>query len=166
MAERLAVPPRLTFTITFGLSGSGKTTITSGRLLADETACTIRVRSDVERKRLFGLAPDADSGGAIYSLDANAKTYARLAELARQVLADSWPVIVDAAFLRRNERRTFRAVAAAEGIPFSIMACAAPDEELRRRLLARAGDASEADVTVLEQQLARMEPLDEAERED
>jgi uncharacterized protein len=166
MAERLAVPPRLTFTITCGLSGSGKTTASSARLLADETACTIRVRSDVERKRLFGLAPDADSGGAIYSSDANVQTYARLAELARQGLADGWPVIVDAAFLRRAERQAFRAIAAADGIPFSIMACEAPDEELRRRLAARSGDASEAGVAVLEQQMAWMEPLDEAERKD
>lgn len=166
MAERLAVPPRLTFTITFGLSGSGKTTASSARLLADETACTIRVRSDVERKRLFGLAPDADSGGAIYSSDANVKTYARLAELARQVLTDGWPLIVDAAFLRRAERRTFRAIATADGIPFDIMACEAPDEELQRRLLGRTGDASEAGVAVLEQQMAWLEPLDEAERED
>jgi hypothetical protein len=166
MAERLAVPPRLTFTITFGLSGSGKTTASSARLLADETASTIRVRSDVERKRLFGLAPDADSGGAIYSSDANEKTYARLAELARRVLADGWPAIVDAAFLRRAERRAFSAIAAADGIPFDVIACDAPVEELRRRLLARTGDASEAGVAVLDQQLAWLEPLDEAERED
>jgi aminoglycoside phosphotransferase family enzyme/predicted kinase len=166
LAERLAVPPRLTFTITFGLSGSGKTTATSARLLADETACTIRVRSDVERKRLFGLAPDADSGGAIYAPDANVQTYARMAELARQVLADGWPVIVDAAFLRRAERQAFHAIASADGIPFSIMPCEAPDEELHRRLQARTGDASEAGVAVLEQQMAWLEPLDEAERED
>lgn len=164
MAEKLGVPPPLTFTITFGLSGSGKTTASSARLLADDTAATIRVRSDVERKRLFSLAPDADSGGAIYSPEATARTYDRLAELARQALADGWPVIADAAFLKRAEREEFRRLAANLGIPFAILACEAPAAELRRRLLARSGDASEATVTVVDQQLAWMEPLSAEER--
>ncbi|HZV53680.1 MAG TPA: AAA family ATPase [Rhodocyclaceae bacterium] len=164
MAERLGVPPRLTFAITFGLSGSGKTTASSARLLADETAATIRLRSDVERKRLFGLAPDADSGGTIYTSEATTRTYARLAAVARQVLADGWSVIVDAAFLKRAEREEFHAIATHWHAPFAILACEAVPDELRRRLRARAGDASEATVAVLEQQLAWVEPLTGSER--
>ncbi len=164
LAERLGVPPRLTLTITFGVSGSGKTTASSARLLADASAATIRHRSDVERKRLFGLSADADSGGTIYSADASARTYARLAGLARATLADGWPVIVDAAFLRRDERRAFAAIAGDLGIPFGILACAAPMDDLRRRIEARREDASEATTAVLEQQQDWIEPLDEAER--
>ena len=164
LAGRLGVPPRLTLTITFGLSGSGKTTASSARLLADTTAATIRWRSDVERKRLFGLDADADSGGAIYSADASARTYARLAELARATLADGWPVIIDAAFLKRDERRAFAAIAQRLNIPFGILACAAPVDALRRRLDARQGDASEATAAVLEQQQEWLEPLDDAEQ--
>ncbi len=163
MAECLGVSPPLTLAITFGLSGSGKTTVSSARLLADESASTIRIRSDVERKRLFGLAPDADSGGAIYTPQATARTYARLADLARQALADGWSVIVDAAFLKRAERAAFRALAGERGMPMRILACEAPMPELRQRLDARASDASEATVAVLEQQLAWQEPLDAAE---
>lgn len=164
LAETLGVPPRLTLTITFGLSGSGKTTASSARLLADAAAATVRLRSDVERKRLFGLAPDADSGGAIYAPDATTRTYAHLAALARRTLADGWPVIVDAAFLRRAERDGFRRLAGAAGVPFAILACEAPPEELRRRLTARSGDASEATVAVLERQLQWHEPLTAVER--
>lgn len=164
MAEGLTSPPPPRLTITFGLSGSGKTTTSSARLLADETASTVRIRSDVERKRLFGLAPDAGSGGAIYGADATLRTYARLAELSRQALADGWPVIVDAAFLKRAEREAFRALASELHAPFSILACEAAPDELRRRLAARSGDASEATVAVLEQQLHWAEPLTDAER--
>jgi predicted kinase len=133
-------------------------------LLADEAATTIRLRSDVERKRLFGLAPDADSGGTIYSAEANLKTYGRLAALAADALAAGWSVIVDAAFLKRAERDDFRRLAAGLGVPLSILACAAPAEELRRRLMERRGDASEADGRVLAAQLEWLEPLGEEER--
>ena len=164
MAERLGVPPRLTFAITFGLSGSGKTTTSSALLLADETASTVRLRSDVERKRLFGLAPDADSGGAIYTAAATTRTYARLAALAAMALEHGWPVIVDAAFLLRRERDQFRALAVAKGAPFRILECEAPLDELHRRLGARTADASEATADVLARQVGWLEPLDPAER--
>lgn len=163
MAETLTARTPPTLTITFGLSGSGKTTRSSELLLADARAATVRLRSDVERKRLFGLAPDADSGGAIYGTEATAQTYGRLAELARKALGDGWSVIVDAAFLRRAERAAFRRLAHDARVPFAILACTAPADDLRQRLAARAGDASEADAEVLERQFGWLEPLDEAE---
>ncbi len=163
MAELLAAPPPPALSITHGLSGSGKTTASTARLLGDQAAATIRLRSDVERKRLFGLAPDADSGGTIYGADATARTYARLAELAGGILADGWPVIVDAAFLKRAERDAFRRMAAERGVPFAILACAAPVDELRRRLADRRGDASEATQEILRQQIGWLEPLAEEE---
>ncbi len=165
MAGLLAAPPPPGLTITHGLSGSGKTTTSTARLLDDGAAATIRLRSDIERKRLFGLAPDADSGGAIYGADATARTYARLAQLAAQILADGWSVIVDAAFLKRAEREEFRRLAADRGAPFSILACAAPIDELRRRLAGRQGDASEATPEVLRRQLDWLEPLGDGERQ-
>jgi hypothetical protein len=122
----------------------------------------------VERKRLFGLAPlarsDSPQDAGIYTAEANTRTYARLRELARDLLAAGWPVIVDAAFLRRAERADFRALATELGVDFGILATTAPAEELRRRLGARSGDASEATVAVLEQQLNWFEPLDADER--
>jgi hypothetical protein len=162
--------PAPTLVVTCGLSGSGKTTASSARLL-DQTlkgaGNIVRLRSDVERKRLFGLAPQQNSGsaldGGIYTAEATARTYARLRTLASDLLAAGWPVIVDAAFLRREERATFRALAAELGIGFAILATEAPAEELRRRLVARSGDASEATLEVLEKQLAWFEPLDDAE---
>jgi hypothetical protein len=164
MAETLNVPTPASLTITFGLSGSGKTTASKSRLLADARAATIRLRSDVTRKRLYGLAPDAASGGGIYGPEANVRTYDHLRTSAATILADGWPVLVDAAFLKRAERDNFRALAATLRIPFVILACEAPVDELRRRLNARTGDASEATAAVLEQQVQWVQPLGDDER--
>ena len=76
-------------------------------------------------------------------------------------------MIVDAAFLRRHEREAFAALAAEAQVPFHVLACEAPVEELRRRIAARqaaGGDASEATLAVLEQQLGWLEPLQPSER--
>jgi len=169
LAGRLAAPPPPALTITHGVSGSGKSLAARARVLGDARCATVRLRSDVERKRLFGLDALAASGSAldagIYTPEAHAATYRRLAELATTALQAGWSVVVDAAFLRRAERDAFRHLAASEAVAFSILACEAPVEELRRRIAARKGDASEATLAVLEKQLGWVEPLaaDEAE---
>ncbi len=172
LAEGLIVPPKPGITITHGLSGCGKTRASARLVLADPAAATLRLRSDVERKRLFGLAETARSGpaidGGIYGQDANRRTYRRLLDLARQTLAAGWSVVVDAAFLKRAERDVFRALAAETGAGFSILAPRASDEQLRARIaarLAKGRDASEATLEVLERQRAWIEPLDEEERD-
>ena len=171
LALRIAEPPAPTLVITCGLSGSGKTTASTARLLDPERPAAgslLRLRSDVERKRLFGLAARDSSrsppDGGIYTVEATARTYARLLDLARDLLAAGWPVIVDAAFLKRAERDCFAALAAGLGAGFNILACEARPDELRRRLLARSGDASEATVDILDRQLAWFEPLGAAEQ--
>jgi hypothetical protein len=131
LAARLTVPPAPTLTITCGPSGCGKTLATNRRLASADFLTTVRMRSDVERKRLFGLAPEADSGGAIYTVEATARTYARLAELAEGAITSGWSAIVDAAFLKRAERDAFRALAEKLGVPFAILAPTAPADELR-----------------------------------
>jgi uncharacterized protein len=151
--------------ITHGLPGSGKTTFAQEAL---ERLGAIRIRSDVERKRLFGLAPlEASRGGEdIYSANATRRTYARLHELAQIALIAGFPVIVDAAFLRRGEREDFRALAREMRVPFAIASLSAPNDVLRSRLAqrqARAQDASEADTGVLAMLQAAQEALDAAE---
>jgi aminoglycoside phosphotransferase family enzyme/predicted kinase len=165
LAWRIAVPPAPTLTITCGLSGAGKTTASTARLLDARRAdagSLIRLRSDVERKRLFGLDAGQASGslpdGGIYTIEANTRAYERLHALARQLLAAGWPVIVDAAFLRRAERDAFRRLACELGVEFSLLYASAPVDQLRQRILARRGDASEATVEVLERQRGWFEP--------
>jgi uncharacterized protein len=131
----------------------------------------IRARSDLERKRMHGLAPSARSGSGLgtglYGAAASQRTYAALAEIADRLLRNGQNALIDATFLRRDERLDFRQIAAANAARFAILDCAAPPDELRRRIRARARrgrDASEADLDVLEQQLLTAEPLDRAER--
>jgi uncharacterized protein len=168
LAVALAVGADARLAITHGLPGSGKSFVSQAVL---ETAAAIRVRSDVERKRLFGLGAAEPSrervAGGIYDAATTARTYARLHEVARIALGAGWPVVVDAAFLQRSERAHFSALAGALGTPFTIFDCRAAWPLLRERLRqrgARGGDASEADEAVLERLSAVDEPLDEHER--
>ena len=166
LAEQLvqARPARLI--ITHGLAGCGKTVASTRLLRSDPHAATLRLRSDVERKRLFGLDARQHSGsppgGGIYAPDAHARTYAHLYDQAAMLLRAGWSVVVDAAFLRRAERDRFRALAAELELPCAILAPEAGPEVLRERILARERrglDASEATLAVLAQQMQWIEPL-------
>jgi hypothetical protein len=170
LAEQIASPPKPNLIITHGLAGCGKTTAANNLLLRDSFGCTIRLRSDVERKRLFGFAAAEKSssplGGGIYVQEAHQLTYHRLHDLAKELLIAGWSVIVDAAFLKRLERADFRALASQTGAEFFILAPQVSPAELRARILDRlekGHDASEATIEVLEHQMATFDPLDKDE---
>ncbi len=149
--------------LTYGLSGSGKTH--HARWLAAQSGF-IHLRSDIERRRLAGLAldeaSDSELARGIYSAPMTRATYARLASLSDAVLAAGYSVVVDASFLDADERAPFVALARARGAQFHILVCEAPTDELRRRISARAArgdDASEATLEVLAQQQRQLVPL-------
>jgi aminoglycoside phosphotransferase family enzyme/predicted kinase len=159
-AESATRPTQPMLVVTTGLSGSGKSWL-AGRLLAPLEA--VRLRSDVERKRLAGLPADAASTGSIYSAAMTRRTYARLAELARSALRSGFSVIVDAACLLRAEREAFRRVAAGVGVPFRLLSVSAEPAVLRARIdqrLDAGSDPSEATVEVLARQRGFAEVLD------
>jgi aminoglycoside phosphotransferase family enzyme/predicted kinase len=154
--------------ITHGLSGSGKTWLTQ-RLL--ERTDVIRLRSDVERKRLFGLAALERGGAAeqqgIYRPQASEATYRHLLAIADRLVCWGYTVVVDAAFLQAGQRALFADFAAGAGIPFRILHCEADPEVQRqrvRRRSERADDASDADLAILDYQLEQQEPLGAEER--
>lgn len=163
LATAFAHRPSPVLMITHGLSGSGKSRI-AGELMQQFGA--VRIRSDVERKRMRGLPSSADTGSAvaagIYSAEATQRLYHHLAELARNILEAGQTVIVDAAFLQRPQRDLLRKIASTCAAPFLIVSVTASKEilcdRIRQRCLA-GGDPSEADVAVLEHQLATQEPL-------
>lgn len=146
--------PRLL--ITLGLSGSGKSTV-AAQLLPVTGA--VRLRSDVERKRLFGLQALQRSdalGLSLYTPEATRRTFDRLHEQAAAALRAGWPVVVDAAFLRRGERDRFQALARSLGLPFGVLYCHCDPALMRSRIQARQArgdDASEATPEVLQSQL-------------
>jgi hypothetical protein len=157
--------------ITHGLSGSGKTTVTQHLM---QKPGAIRLRSDVERKRLAGLEALERSGSGVgqqlYALDTTRRTYEHLARQAAGMLDAGWPVIVDATFIARWQRQLLREQARSRGVIFRILDFPVPVATLRARILqrSRAGnDASEADLAVLQHQLDTEEPLgadEQAER--
>lgn len=149
--------------ITHGLPGSGKSTISQ---FAIEHFLAIRLRSDVERKRLFGLHSQenggVDHGKEMYSTHFSRLTYKRLLELASKILAAGYSVIVDAAFLKKEDRDQFQKLAQNMAVPFAILSIRASDEKLKSRILQRQSklnDASEADLAVLEHLKATQDEL-------
>ena len=160
LAERLSAPARGAIVMTCGVSGSGKSHAAAG-LTGPLPA--VRIRSDVERKRLLGLSAGEDAtalGGYAESL--TDKTYRRLAELAGKVAAAGYVAVADATYLRRAQRELLRAEAERTGVPLLVLDCEASPEVLRARILQRRSErdnVSDADLEVLEQQLASREPL-------
>ena len=163
LARSYAEAPQPAVVITHGLSGSGKTTLSQALL---EALGAVRVRSDVERKRLHGLEMlERDPRGVdagLYADDATQATYRRLAGVAREIVAGGFVAVADAAFLMRWQRDLFRDLAAELRVPFAIVDFTAAVATLRERIARRASagnDASDADLAVLEHQLRNEDPL-------
>ena len=162
--DRVSRPPPIIIAM-HGFSGSGKTWV-SDRLSSALTA--VRVRSDVERKRLYGYDNTQSSGSAvgrgIYTDAGSNAVYERLAEIATTLLESGHNTIIDASFLKLAERSRIRDLANRLGVDFLMVDTNAPKSELVSRLRARTSDASEADVDVLEHQFDCADPLTAVER--
>jgi len=165
LAEDLARERKGAVVITHGLSGSGKSYIT--RNLPAELPA-IRLRSDVERKRLLDIPAQqsaVEQDG--YSADITERTYQRLTQLAEVVAGNGHVAVVDATFLKARHRRQIRAMAANLDVPCVILDCRAPDATLEQRIAQRhlqSDNVSDADVQVLRAQQQSQEPLSEEER--
>ena len=152
-----------------GYSGSGKTWLSS-QLMSQLPA--IRIRSDIERKRLLGLeeteGSGSEPGSGIYSETARAGIYESLIETAECLLGSGFDVIVDASFLRRADRQLIVKLAERQGVACAFVDTKADHNELRRRLEERGSggkDVSEADSGVLEYQFENADPLSDTEGE-
>ena len=138
-----------------GLSGSGKSSL--ALRLAPELGLPpgARVlRSDVLRKRRFGMMPEEKLPPDGYRPEVTALVYRELCERAATALAAGYAAVIDAVALREAERRAFAAVAEAAGVPFTGLWLDAPPDTMRARIGARRADASDASAEVLERQLA------------
>jgi predicted kinase len=153
--------------IMYGASGSGKSWL-SAQLVPKIAA--LRIRSDLERKRLAGIDPFDRAGRSdphIYTLEFNDRTYTHLAGCARECLQGGVNTIVDAAFLKVRERRELAALARSLDVPFLIVSCSADPETLAARIASRRearNDPSDADERIMRRQLATMERLADDER--
>jgi uncharacterized protein len=162
-------PRHPTMILMHGLSGSGKSWL-SERLVPELRA--VRIRSDLERKRLAGIEPSAPAGArlgeGIYSPQFDHRTYERLAGCARSCLSAGLSVMVDAAFLRRTDRSMLGIVAADCGAECVILSCRADPETLAARVRERSkqrNDPSDATLSILDAQLREEHVLEPGEEQ-
>ena len=170
LAARVRLAARISMTdsggllITHGVTASGKSWL-SEQLVSGLGA--VRIRSDLERERLFGATREPGIGAGAYSPEASHRTYAYLLACADAALASGFTTIVDAAFLRAVDRDMFRALAVRRGVPFVLISCSADRATLETRLAARereGQDPSQATPALLARQLETIEPLSPDER--
>ena len=147
-------PPRLV--AVGGLSGTGKSTL-SRRLAPGigRAPGAVHLRSDLERKALFGVDPQDRLPDDAYSAAAGQAVYDRLLARAETILGAGQSALLDATFLSPPQRDAAAALADRAGVPFHGLWLEAPDTTLAERVRARRGDASDADIAVLTRQLER-----------
>ncbi|MGP6155981.1 MAG: AAA family ATPase [Vulcanimicrobiaceae bacterium] len=154
LAGRMLDPQAPRLVAVGGLSGSGKSTL--ARALAPDAGNAPGARlvhTDALRKRLFGVAKTERLPSEAYEPAMSTHVYALLNEAAAATLRSGYSAIVDGVFARPEERAAIAAVARACGASFTGLWLNAPEQRLRARLAARAGDMSDATPEVLEKQL-------------
>lgn len=147
-----------------GISGSGKSHLS--QQLVDQTD-TIRIRSDVERKRLFRELSLKGEKLDLYGPQMNTHTFHRLHDLTSDLLRNGYSVVVDATFIRQRTRSSYIELAKQLKIPIRIVACDCEQKLIEARLKKReqeGQDISDADIAVMQDQLKHIQPLTEAEQ--
>ena len=153
-----SAPPRLV--AVGGLSGVGKSALAG--VLAPEIGRApgaLWVRSDVERKAMFGIEETDPLPASAYAGDVTRDVYERLIAKARTALRAGQSVLLDATFAAAAERSAAAAVAAEVGVAFAGLFLDAPLATRLERIGARQADASDANADVARRQTA--EPLGE-----
>ncbi|MBS0421247.1 MAG: AAA family ATPase [Proteobacteria bacterium] len=166
-ARRALAAKRPLLILMSGLSGSGKSWL--AQRLAPFLGA-VHLRSDVERKRLAGMSIGAEAAAApgegLYTQQRSEQVQEHLLASADALLAGGYTTIVDATFIRHNQRQSFLALAIRLGVPLRIIRCEASEAILEARIDERARkgtDPSDADLAVLQWQLAHEEPFDSEE---
>jgi uncharacterized protein len=153
LAARAIDPPAPVLVAVGGLSGTGKSLL--ARMLApalEPMPGAVIVRSDVERKALFGQSETDKLPSSAYTDEVTARVYAMLGEKARRIVAAGHAVIVDAVFARPEERAAIAGATEAAGVPLQGLFLTADTATRLRRVGGRTGDASDADVAVAQAQ--------------
>jgi aminoglycoside phosphotransferase family enzyme/predicted kinase len=149
LAGRLIEPPSPTLVAIGGLSGTGKSVL--ARALAPALGPdpgAVILRSDVERKALFGIDETQHLPAEAYEPEVTAKVYARLAETARRVVTAGHSAVVDAVFARSEERTAIVAAAIRSNVAFRGLFLVADLDTRLARVTAREKDASDAGADI------------------
>jgi uncharacterized protein len=153
LAGELIAPAAPTLLAVGGLSGTGKSVL-SHALAPDLMPApgAVLLRSDVERKTMFGVGETDTLPQEAYAKEATQKVYARLAEKASRVIEAGHSAVVDAVFARDDERRTIADMAARCEVHFRGIFLNADLATRVERIGARRNDASDADARIADQQ--------------
>jgi aminoglycoside phosphotransferase family enzyme/predicted kinase len=121
--------------ITVGLVGTGKSTL--ARALAGRLGLAV-IASDVTRKQLAGIPVTEhrfeDFYGGIYSAELSRKTYDRMFSAAGDILSEGGSVMLDASFIKAEERLKARRLAEEAGADFFIIECRLDEKNIKERL--------------------------------
>jgi len=154
-------PPPPVLAAVGGLSGSGKSHFS--RAVAPQLGASpgaVILRTDEIRKRLMNIPPTRTMDPSAYTPEFYVRTYDTMIDNARTALKAGRSVIVDATFIDPGLRGRIEALAAECGVPFRAAWMDAPVEVLEARVASRTGDASDATVAVLRDQVARLQAVD------
>jgi aminoglycoside phosphotransferase family enzyme/predicted kinase len=149
LACRLIAPPPARLVAVGGLSGTGKSLL--ARALAPDLAPdpgAVVLRSDVERKALFGASETEPLPADAYAAEVTSRVYAALADKARRVVAAGHSAIVDAVFARSDERAAIAAAAQGSEAAFRGFFLTADLGTRIARVSGRRKDASDADAAI------------------
>jgi aminoglycoside phosphotransferase family enzyme/predicted kinase len=153
-ARQLLLPVQPRLVAIGGLSGSGKSAV--AKAIAPAIGAfpgAVHIRSDVERKRLFGVAPEERLPGAAYTQVISDQVYAICRKRAAMALEGGAAVILDAVHAKPEEREAIAALAAEMCVPFTGLWLDAPPKIMRERVAGRIGDVSDATPEVVDVQL-------------
>ncbi|MEX0751806.1 MAG: AAA family ATPase [Xanthobacteraceae bacterium] len=153
LACRLIKPRPPMLVAVGGLSGTGKSAL--AKTLAPSIAPVpgaVVLRSDVERKTLFGRAETEQLPPEAYAADISARVYDALQQKAGRVIAAGHSAIVDAVFARPAERESVADIARSRGVRFQGLFLTADLNTRLARVGTRGPDASDANARVVRQQ--------------
>ncbi len=150
--------------ITVGLVGTGKSTV--ARALAKRLGLTV-ISSDITRKKLAGVSPtehhfEGFSGG-IYTPDFTRQTYDAMFAEAKDILVSGDSVVLDASFIRREERLKAKQIAEAASADFLIVETVLAEDIIKERLARRLelGSVSDGRWEIFLPQKERFEVVNE-----
>jgi aminoglycoside phosphotransferase family enzyme/predicted kinase len=153
LAVELMSPPVPRYIAIGGLSGTGKSSLARALApLVTPRPGAMVIRSDVERKHLFGVAETAHLPDDAYRSEANAQVYNILTKKAARIIAAGHSVIVDAVFAKSDERSAIAAASVSANIAFHGIFLVADLKTRLNRVGGRNLDASDADTKIARQQ--------------
>ncbi|WP_454617111.1 bifunctional aminoglycoside phosphotransferase/ATP-binding protein [Bradyrhizobium cenepequi] len=145
LALDLIAPGKPSLIAIGGRSGTGKSVLARAIAgLVEPAPGAVLLRSDVIRKEIFGVDPLVKLPEAAYAPGTSERVYGAMLDRARIVLAQGLSAVVDAAFLKEDERKLLRPLAISCGVDFSGIFLVAETSVRLTRIGARRNDASDA----------------------